>query len=137
MAPRRESLGENRMGIILGLLMLLLAAPSPAQTTCFTDPHGTTLCSSPEGVIHGSTSSIGTSVYRDDSGNRLEYDSDATGKSSLQLPSGESIEWSHPVPETLNTPPVIDSRGLPPTGVNPAAPGGWAPDPPRELPGSR
>ena len=76
------------MRIILMLLLSLLpAAQSPAQTTCFTDPHGTTLCSSPEGVIQGNTSSIGTSIYRDDSGNRLDYDSDATGKSSLQLPS--------------------------------------------------
>jgi hypothetical protein len=114
---------------------LLLAPPALAQTTCFTDHLGTTICSSPDTVIHGNTSSIGTSVYRDDSGNRLDYDSDPTGKSSLQLPSGESIEWSQPVPEKQNTPQMIDSRQLPPTGVNPATPGSRAHEPPRELPG--
>ena len=124
------------MRIILMLLLSLLpAAQSPAQTTCFTDPHGTTLCSSPEGVIQGNTSSIGTSIYRDDSGNRLEYDSDATGRSSLQLPSGKSIEWSHPVPVERNTPQTNDLR-IPPSGVNPATPGAGPFAPPRELPGA-
>ena len=118
---------------MLLLLLLLPAAPGPAQTTCFTDPHGTTLCSSPDGVIHGSTSSIGTSIYRDDSGNRLEYDSDATGRSSLQLPSGKSIEWSHPVPVERNTPQTNDLR-IPPSGVNPATPGAGPLGPPWELP---
>jgi hypothetical protein len=118
---------------MLLLLLLLPAAPGPAQTTCFTDPHGTTLCSSPEGVIRGSTSSIGTSIYRDDSGNRLEYDSDASGKSSLQLPSGKSIEWSHPVPVERNTPQTNDLR-ITPSGVNPATPGAGPLGPPWELP---
>ncbi len=121
------------MQVLFILVTLLLAPPVPAQTTCFTDHVGTTICSSPDTVIHGSTSSIGTSVYRDGSGNRLDYDSDPTGKSTLELPSGESINWSQPAPvhrdragmKRLSTPPA--------TGLSPVIPGSDPLSPARDL----
>ena len=86
------------MKITQALLVLSFTAPCLAQTTCFTDPQGSTICSSPEGVIRGTTNSTGYSVYRDDRGNRLDYDVDSLGRSSIQLPSGDSINWSQSVP---------------------------------------
>jgi hypothetical protein len=80
--------------------VLLAAALTPvchAQSTCFTDPHGTTICSSPGTVIHGNTNSTGNSLYRDDRGNRLDFQTDQFGNASVELPSGEAIKWSQPV----------------------------------------
>ena len=82
------------------ILVLALTAPCLAQTTCFTDSQGTTLCSGPEGVIRGTTNSTGYSIYRDDRGNRLDYEVDSLGRATLQLPSGESINWSQPLPSS-------------------------------------
>lgn len=128
------------MGIVLMLMLLLSllpAAPSPAQTTCFTDPHGTTLCSSPDGIIQGSTSSIGTSIYRDDRGNRLEFHSDPTGKASVQLPDGESINWSQPAPEQNARPTADGVKDTPADRVVPGNPAFDALKPGGELPGKR
>lgn len=85
------------MRIFLIPLALVLIPPCLAQNTCFTDPHGTTICSSPGKVIHGSTNSTGHSLYRDDRGNRLDFQTDQFGNSSVELPSGEAIKWSQPV----------------------------------------
>ena len=125
------------MGILLMLLLLLPAAPGAAQTTCFTDPHGTTLCSSPDGVIQGSTSSIGTSVFRDDRGNRLEFHSDPTGKASVQLPTGESINWSQPAPEQESPPPADGVKDTPASRIGPGNPASDALKPGGEIPGRR
>jgi hypothetical protein len=103
--------------------MLLPAPQALAQTTCFTDHTGSTLCSSPGGVIQGNTNSIGNSIFRDSSGNRLDYDSDTTGKSSLQLPSGESIRWYEPVPEQPGVPQLIELRKRSPAGMDAVIPG--------------
>ena len=83
--------------MVLVLLALGLPAQATAQSTCYTDPRGTTLCSSPDTVIHGTTDSVGSSVYRDDRGNRLQFQTDQTGKASVKLPSGKSINWSQGV----------------------------------------
>lgn len=78
-------------------LALLVILPCFAQSTCFTNPYGTTICSTPDTVIHGGTSSTGHSLYRDDRGNQLDFQTDQTGKAAIQLPSGESINWSQQV----------------------------------------
>jgi hypothetical protein len=122
------------MGVLFILITLLLAPPGLAQTTCFTDHLGTTICSSPDTVIHGSTSSIGTSVYRDTSGNRLEYDIDPTGKSTLELPTGESINWSQSVPGQQGSRDLNRLRKPPPTVPTPAITGSNPHSTPRELP---
>jgi hypothetical protein len=83
--------------IILIPLALVLTSLCHAQSTCFTDPYGTTICSSPGKVIQGSTNSIGHSLYRDDRGNQLDFQTDQSGKASVKLPSGESINWSQGV----------------------------------------
>lgn len=83
---------------LYSLLALILSVPSWAQTTCYTDPHGTTLCSTPEGVIRGTTSSTGQSVYRDERGNRLDYEVSPFGDASIERPSGETIEWLQSAP---------------------------------------
>ena len=123
------------MGVLFIVFTLLLAPSALAQTTCFTDHLGTTICSSPDTVIHGNTSSIGTNVYRDDSGNRLEYDSDPTGKSSLQLPSGEAINWSQPVPGQPGIPQLLEQRRRSPGSFDPANPGAAPLAPVPEFPG--
>ncbi len=124
------------MGVLFILFTLLLAPGALAQTSCFTDHLGTTICSSPDTVIHGSTSSIGTSVYRDSSGNLLEYDSDPTGKSTLQLPSGQSINWSQPAPAQPGIPQPIEQLRRSPSALDPVIPGAdpFAPRP--GLPGN-
>lgn len=86
------------MRIYTVLFSLLFALPCLAQTTCFTDSFGTTICSTPGGVIHGNTSSIGQSIYRDDRGQLLDYEVDQFGNASVQRPTGEIIDWSQSVP---------------------------------------
>jgi hypothetical protein len=106
-----------------------LAAQAFAQYTCYTDPQGTTLCSSPDSVIHGTTNSVGSSVYRDDRGNLLDFHTDQTGKASVELPSGKTINWSQgvlgekkypfsnkpPLKAAPLAPPVLPGTGLPTT----------------------
>ena len=111
------------MRIIPILLTLALALPALAQNTCFTDPHGTTICSSPGTVIHGSTNSTGSSIYRDDRGNLLDFQTDQTGKASVELRSGESIDWSQGVLGEKKYPFNDSSRPQPAPIANPAAPG--------------
>lgn len=79
------------------LVVALLALPALAQNTCYTDPHGTTICSNAGSVIHGNTNSAGTSVYRDDRGNRLDFQTDSAGNASVQPREGGPIRWSQPV----------------------------------------
>ena len=107
--------------LVPALLPYLLSLPCLAQTTCFTDSHGTTLCSTPGGVIHGNTNSLGDSVYRDDRGNRLDYDVDQFGDVSVQRPSGETIEWSQPAPEDRFDP-DNNADSQPPSGKRGAGP---------------
>ena len=81
-------------------LLVLLALPALsclAQNTCYTNPQGTTICSNAGNVIHGNTNSAGDSVYRDDRGNRLDFQTDSAGNASVQPTEGEAIRWSQPV----------------------------------------
>lgn len=100
---------------------LLLPLLCLAQSTCFTDPHGTTLCSSPGTVVRGNTDSTGHSVYRDDRGNRLDFETDRSGKAAVELPSGESINWSQRVLGEKKYPFSRETPQLP--AVLPAVPG--------------
>jgi hypothetical protein len=79
------------------LFLALLALPALAQNTCYTNPQGTTICSNAGSVIHGNTNSAGNSVYRDDRGNRLDFEADSAGNASVQPEEGEAIRWSQPV----------------------------------------
>jgi len=100
--------------IIPVLLPFMLSLPCLAQTTCYTDPHGVTLCSTPDGVIHGNTNSIGQGIYRDDRGHRLDYEVDQFGNASVQRHSGESIDWSQSAPADRDDPANNDGwRPLP------------------------
>ena len=110
------------MKSLVALLVLALTPPGLAQTSCFTDAQGTTLCSGPEGVVRGNTNSTGSSVYRDDRGNRLDYEVDQFGKASIQLPSGKSIDWSQPVPAPRMDLPGTPSRNMPGASSQPIAP---------------
>ena len=79
------------------VVMAVLALPGLAQNTCYTNPQGTTICSNAGSVIHGNTNSAGNSVYRDDRGNRLDFQTDSAGNASVQPAEGEAIRWSQPV----------------------------------------
>ncbi len=118
------------------LLRALVSTPaSLAQSTCFTDPHGTTICSSPGAVVHGNTNSTGHSIYRDDRGNSLDFQTDRSGKASVRLPSGDSINWSQGVLGEKRYP---VSRTMPqPAGLPPVAPGSGVPSPPAAMPAPR
>ena len=86
--------------IVLGGLALY--NPTWAQNTCFTDPDGATICSTASGVVHGNTNSTGQSIYRDTRGNQLDFESDRQGRSSVQLSTGEPINWISPPKLPLN-----------------------------------
>ena len=109
------------------LLALIFSLPCVAQTTCFTDPHGTTLCSTPNGVIHGDTSSIGHSIYRDDRGNQLDYEVDQFGNASVQRPAGEIIDWSQSAPVSRDKLLRNGSSPVPRIPENPGSQGHHAP----------
>jgi len=113
--------------VFLVPLALVLPLACLAQSTCFTDPHGTTICSSPGTVVHGNTDSTGHSLYRDDRGNRLDFETDRSGKAAVELPSGESINWSQRVLGEKKYPFSRDMPQLP--AVAPAAPGSRIPSP--------
>ncbi len=100
---------------LYSLLALTLSLPSWAQTTCYTDPHGTTLCSTPEGVIRGTTSSTGQSIYRDERGNRLDYQVTPSGDAAIKLPSGDTIEWLQSAPADADKP---GGNAVPAAGEN-------------------
>ncbi len=76
------------MRVLLVPLALVLPSLCLAQSTCFTDPHGTTICSSPGTVVHGNTDSTGHSLYRDDRGNRLDFETDRSGKAAVNTSFG-------------------------------------------------
>lgn len=118
-------------------LALVLTPACLAQNTCFTNPHGTTICSSPGTVVHGSTNSTGQSLYRDDRGNQLDFHTDQFGNASVELPSGEAIRWSQPVlgekkyPEAAKppasqvptlTPGLPGDRIMPPSSISQGRP---------------
>lgn len=110
------------MKILPALFALAITPAGLAQTTCFTDPHGATLCSGPEGVVRGNTNGTGYSVYRDDRGHQLDYEVDQFGKASVQLPSGKPINWSQSVPAHRDS----RSRRMPGSlskPISPAIPG--------------
>ncbi|MCB1700208.1 MAG: hypothetical protein H6985_05355 [Pseudomonadales bacterium] len=110
------------MRILSALFAALLALPGLAQTSCFTDPYGKTICSTPDTVVQGNTNSVGSSIYRDDRGNQLQFDSDPTGKSTVQLTSGKPITWSQPVPVQQTRPQIIEPLKLPRQELNPVSP---------------
>ncbi|MCB1846084.1 MAG: hypothetical protein KDI04_01540 [Halieaceae bacterium] len=124
--------------ILPALLPLLLALPCLAQTTCYTDPQGTTLCSTPDEVIRGNTNSIGQSVYRDDRGHQLDYEVDQFGNATVQPLSGKPVDWSQSVPAGRANP-AGNSRWqpLPGSPVRPVLPGNTSLSPPGDLPGQR
>ena len=101
------------MRISIVLLGLLITGSSVAQNTCYTDPHGKTLCSTPEAVVQGDTNSVGTSTYRDDRGNQLDFQTDQFGNASVTLESGKPIKWSAPVLGEKKYPFSETSRALP------------------------
>ncbi|MEM6582372.1 MAG: hypothetical protein AAF699_13925 [Pseudomonadota bacterium] len=112
-------------------ITVLLALPCHAQTTCFTNRQGTTLCSTPSGVVNGSTNRLGDSTFRDSSGNRLNHELDPIGNNSLELSDGETVQWSQPAPVDTTAPNATESipRAEPPppigTSVSPTGnPGG-------------
>ena len=117
------------------LLALMFSLPCVAQTTCFTDPHGTTLCSTPNGVIHGGTSSIGHSIYRDDRGNQLDYEVDQFGNASVQQPTGKSIDWLQSAPADHNQLHNDSSSATPRSLAKPNSPGAFLPNLPDRVNG--
>ncbi len=123
--------------MVIKILLLGWAAQVPAQNTCYTDPQGTTLCSSPGAVIHGSTNSTGSSVYRDDRGELLDFQTDRTGKASVELPSGKSINWSQGVLGEKKYPFSDSSRIQATPLVLPTATGTGINSAPNTLPGQR
>jgi len=115
-----------RVFLVVPALVLPLACL--AQSTCFTNPYGTTICSSPDTVVRGNTNGTGHSIYRDDRGNRLDFETDRSGKAAVKLPSGESINWSQRVLGEKKYPFSRDTPQAP--AVPPAAPGSRIPSPP-------
>ena len=115
------------------LLLAFASAALQAQNTCYTDKNGVTICSTPDTVINGNTNSSGTSVYRDDRGNQLPFETDSRGTAVVQPRSGEPIQWNQPALGTLKYPagstPVSPGRPLPP--VKPIVGPGGSPIPPR------
>ena len=110
--------GVQPVKMILLVLAWLLALPGMAQNTCYTGPQGTTICSSTGGVIHGNTSSVGNSLYRDDRGKQLDFQADQFGNASVQNPAGDSIKWSQPVLGERKYP-DMDSSHPAPTPLKP------------------
>jgi len=109
------------------LFPLLFTLPCLAQTTCFTDPLGTTICSTPDGVIHGNTSSIGQSIYRDDRGQLLDYEVDQFGNASVQRPAGDIIDWSQSAPVSRDNLLRNGSSPVPRIPANPGSQGHHVP----------
>ena len=106
---------------------LLLSTSASAQNTCFTNPTGTTICSTAGGVVHGNTNSVGNSVYRDERGKQLELQADQFGNASVTVDGAGEVRWSQDVigekrdPDWVeNTPPLIPPRQSTPTPLFPA-----------------
>ena len=85
------------MKFLVSLAAALLALPGMAQTTCFTNADGATLCSTSGGVITGNTNAAGSSVYRDSQGRQLEFSTDSAGNGRIVTDSGEVVHWQQPV----------------------------------------
>jgi len=77
--------------------IILLGNPAVAQNTCYTNPAGTTICSTAGGVVHGNTNSVGNSVYRDERGNQLDLQSDQFGNASITVDKAGEVRWSSDV----------------------------------------
>lgn len=105
----------------LALLAVALADPLLAQTTCYTNPQGTTLCSTLDGVIQGNTSEIGQSVYRDNRGQQLDHQVDPFGNATVTGPDGEVIKWTQGSPTDRNDPHRPGSYPLPASPPKPAS----------------
>lgn len=121
--------------ILRTILFLGLASslPALAQNSCYTDHRGTTICSTADTVINGNSNSSGNSVYRDDRGQQLDFETDNRGNAVVRPRSGEPIRWSQPALGQLKYPsataPVSGSRPLPP--VTPIVGPGSSTPPPR------
>jgi hypothetical protein len=111
---------KSRKGSIPACLLLLCAMtlPAAAQNTCVTNPQGTTLCSTSSGVINGNTNDSGSSVYRDDRGNQLDFQTDPNGSATVTTNAGENINWSQPVLGNMKSP-ALDTAPPPPSGPAP------------------
>lgn len=93
--------------------LLLICASASAQNTCYTNPAGTTICSTAGGVVHGNTNSVGNSVYRDERGQQLDLKSDQFGNASITVEGAGDVRWSQEViaekrdPERATPAPVL------------------------------
>lgn len=106
---------------------LLLSTSASAQNTCFTNPAGTTICSTAGGVVHGNTNSVGNSVYRDERGKQLDLQADQFGNASIIVDGAGEVRWSADViaekrdPERVAPrPPLIPPRQSTPSPLFPA-----------------
>ena len=102
------------------LAACVFALPVLAQNTCHTGLNGTTLCSTPDGVIHGNTNSSGHSVYRDDHGRQLQFRVDPSGNAQLQPHSGKPIHRSQAELATRRYP-SLETRPAPVQPIPPPA----------------
>jgi hypothetical protein len=111
---------KHRKGAISACLLFMwaIALPATAQNTCVTNPQGTTLCSTSSGVINGNTNDSGSSVYRDDRGNQLDFQTDPKGSASVRTQAGKDINWSQPVLGNMKSP-ALDTAPPPPSGPAP------------------
>ncbi len=78
-------------------------------------------------MVRGNTNGTGYSIYRDDRGNRLNFETDRSGKAAVKLPSGEAINWSQRVLGEKKYPFSRDPPQAP--AVPPAEPGSRIPSP--------
>jgi hypothetical protein len=118
-------------GMLLAALTTAAIAPVvQGQNTCYTNPQGVTLCSTETGVIHGSTSESGNTVFRDDRGRRLDFQTDSRGNATVAPAGGDPVRWSQPVLGRLKYPKLDTSPPRPPvpaTPLRPSNPGGLTP----------
>ena len=112
---------------LAGAILLLIGASTHAQNTCYTNPAGTTICSTAGGVVHGNTNSVGNSVYRDERGKQLDLQSDQFGNASINVDGAGEVRWSQDVigekrdPDWTNaTPVLIPPRQTAPTPLFPS-----------------
>lgn len=122
--------------LLTALIPSGLCSQVQAQNTCHTNPQGVTLCSTDSGVIHGSTSDSGNTVFRDDRGRQLDFETDSRGSATVKPAQGDPVRWSQPVLGSMKYPkldtapprpsmpaaplrPIIPGSPIPPTGQIP------------------
>ena len=90
-------------------ILLLVSASTGAQNTCYTNPAGTTLCSTAGGVVPGNTNSVGNSVYRDERGQQLDLQTDQFGNASISVEGAGEVRWSQDIIGEMRDPKLGDS----------------------------